>query len=82
MSAMTSAFFLLVAAAESPSAIAAPDLAYFQGNWSCEGHFVKSGKPLASDLEFSFDRDTGQLVKRHIDRAPSTYKSHEIIVID
>lgn len=51
---------------------------YFEGDWSCEGYFIRSKKPLASDFSFRFDADTGQLNKRHIDRAPNRFKAYEI----
>jgi hypothetical protein len=68
------ALALLLAA--SPAS-AAPSFDYFIGNWSCEGYFIKSKKPLASDLEFRVDPQTGQLTKRHTDRAPNSYKASE-----
>jgi hypothetical protein len=51
---------------------------YFVGKWSCEGYFVASKKPLASDIEFNVDSTTGQLIKRHIDRAPGQYRAAEM----
>jgi len=65
----------LLAAASSP---AAPDpLAYFEGAWTCAGHFEPSKKPLASEMVFRRDPDTGALLKQHRDAAPGIYKAAE-----
>lgn len=65
-------------AAASPDSAAAPDpLAYFEGAWTCAGHFEPSKKPLASAMAFMRDPDTGALLKQHRDQAPGTYKANE-----
>ncbi|HWW27436.1 MAG TPA: hypothetical protein VNZ85_16250 [Caulobacter sp.] len=72
--------YLLIAglvAVASPEPGAPDPLAYFQGAWTCAGHFEPSKKPLASAMVFSRDPDTGALLKQHRDAAPGTYKATE-----
>ena len=66
---------LLAAASPEP---AAPDpLVYFEGAWTCAGHFEPSKKPLASTMVFRRDPDTGAVLKQHRDAAPGNYRAAE-----
>ena len=53
------------------------DLRYFVGTWNCSGHFEPSRRPLASDMTFGVEDETGTIRKRHRDRAPGTYVATE-----
>lgn len=68
---------LLAAAAAAPEPAAPDPLSYFEGAWTCAGHFEPSKKPLASTLTFRRDPDTGALLKQHRDAAPGTYVAAE-----
>jgi hypothetical protein len=73
----TSLLIASLLAAASPEPSAPNPLAYFEGAWTCDGHFEPSKKPLASAMVFSRDPDTGALLKQHRDAAPGTYKAAE-----
>ena len=47
------------------------------GSWTCRGHFIKSGSPLASRLAITRDAATMALVIHHDDLPPTTYRSLE-----
>jgi|GEM_PF-789607 len=49
----------------------------FEGDWSCEGHLVPSGRPLASQLNFRI-LSPNLLTKAHTDRAPGRYVAQEV----
>ena len=71
------------AAASAPFAFAkAPatigDFQRLEGQWSCKGHFISSGKPISSQLKFERDAGTGALIVRHDDRAPGRYHALEL----
>ncbi len=51
--------------------------AYFEGQWRCEGVFLPSNRPLASDIGFQIDPHSGALVKIHQDRPPGRYAAAE-----
>ena len=53
------------------------DLSYFQGAWTCEGHFVPSMKPVASTMVFSVDPETGATIKHLADKPPGAYRATE-----
>ena len=48
------------------------------GTWSCSGYFVKSGQPIAGELNISRDPATGTMVVHHDDRLGGGYHSFEI----
>jgi hypothetical protein len=50
---------------------------YFEGAWGCEGVFLPSNRPLASDIAFRDDPRSGALVKDHLDRPPGRYAATE-----
>ncbi len=54
------------------------DFQPLEGQWSCKGHFISSGKPISSQLEFERDAGTGALIVRHDDRAPGRYHALEL----
>lgn len=49
----------------------------FEGDWSCEGHLVPSGRPLASQLNFRL-LSPNLMAKTHTDRAPGRYVAQEV----
>ena len=51
------------------------DLAFFQGSWTCEGHFVPSMKLVASTMLFSLDPETGATIEHLADKPPSGYRA-------
>lgn len=53
-------------------------LASFASHWRCEGHFIATGKPIASQLTLSTDPASGVFIVRHDDSAPHAYHSIEI----
>ncbi len=71
--------FVMVAvlAAASP-ALAGEGLARFAGHWSCAGHFIANGGPVAGELVMEADARTGALVVRHDDVAPGAYHALEV----
>jgi hypothetical protein len=64
-------------AVPSPKPATPDPLTYFEGAWTCAGHFEPSKKPLASAMVFSRSPETGALLKQHRDTAPGTYKAAE-----
>jgi hypothetical protein len=79
---MSCVLSLLIALASSTPAAAAsakgalpPDLvAYFSGNWTGSGAFVKSGKPLASDYSFVPDIENQCLVVHQKEKPPYDFE--------
>jgi hypothetical protein len=53
-------------------------LHYFQGTWSCEGHFEPSMKPISSTMRFGGGEVSMAMQKHHDDHAPSNYHAIEI----
>lgn len=49
----------------------------FEGDWSCEGHLIPSGRPLASQLNFRL-LSPNLMTKAHTDRAPGRYVAQEV----
>ena len=68
---------VLIASAISAASAPGVDLAYFQGSWTCDGHFTPSMKPIASTMVFSVDGETGATIKHHADRPPGAYRAVE-----
>lgn len=69
---MLGVMFLLAMQDTPPS-----PLRYFDGSWSCEGHFIPSNRPLASDM--TFRPSIGEAsAKDHQDRAPGRYHAQEV----
>lgn len=73
---MIAALALLVASTQ-PAAAPGDRFDALIGTWTCHGHFIKSGGPLASRLAIARDGGTAALVVRHDDLPPTTYKSLE-----
>lgn len=67
---------LMLLALQAAAPAAPSPLAWFEGQWACEGHFIPSNRPLASDMTFHRSA-TGVLVKSHQDLAPGRYKAEE-----
>lgn len=61
--------------------LASPFVA-FEGHWRCEGHFVRSGKAIASKLIIAADPASGVFVAHHDDAAPLPYHSVELWTAD
>lgn len=75
---MIAALFLLAASAQPATATVGGDrFDALVGGWTCKGHFIKSGNPLASRLAIVRDPGTLALVVHHDDLPPTTYKSLE-----
>ncbi|MGH8100540.1 MAG: hypothetical protein ACREIW_04530 [Chthoniobacterales bacterium] len=49
-----------------------------EGQWSCKGYFVASGKPISSELRFERDAGTSTLIVKHDDRASGRYHALEL----
>jgi hypothetical protein len=81
------AIALLTALAVSASALAAEtgqpaaSLSYFEGAWSCEGHFA-NGSPIASNITFSWSAPAQALVKHHDDLPPNGFHDVELWTFD
>ncbi|MGN6817424.1 MAG: hypothetical protein ACTHJR_01995 [Sphingomonas sp.] len=73
---MIAALALLVASAQS-AGVPADRFDALIGSWTCHGHFIKSGAPLASRLAIARDPGTATLIVHHDDLPPTTYKSLE-----
>jgi len=56
----------------------APGFAALEGRWSCAGHFISSGRPIASWLVITADTSSGALVVRHDDQPPAAYHALEL----
>ena len=50
----------------------------FQGKWSCEGVFTKSGKHIASQIAFAPDLEGSWLTVRHDDMPPDRFHALEL----
>ena len=53
-------------------------LAYFEGSWSCDGVFVGSGKPIASNLGFSAELEGAWLTVHSDDVPPNRFHAREL----
>jgi hypothetical protein len=53
-------------------------LAYFQGSWTCEGVFPSSGKPIASNLDFSSVLEGAWLAVQSDDAPPNRFHAREL----
>jgi hypothetical protein len=53
-------------------------LAFFTGQWTCEGTFIKSGKPIASQLRFEPALDGAWLQLRADDLPPNRFHALEL----
>ncbi|ANQ41726.1 hypothetical protein BAR24_09770 [Gluconobacter oxydans] len=53
-------------------------LPQIEGNWSCEGYFIRNKRPISSDISSTRDVRSGALVLHHDDRAPGSYHSLEV----
>jgi hypothetical protein len=62
---------------DSPLKPALSSLAYFQGGWSCDGHFFKVDRKISADLTFRSDLNGAWLVLRHDDRPPNQFHAME-----
>jgi hypothetical protein len=79
MSCVLSPLIVLASSTPTPAAPAKgalpPDLvAYFAGNWSGSGAFVRSGKPLASTYSFVPDIENQCLVVHQKEKSPNDYE--------
>ena len=52
-------------------------LAFFVGQWDCEGEFVASKKPIAAHISITPDLDGSWLVFRWDDKAPNRFHAVE-----
>src|SRR4029077_3165825 len=62
---------------DSPLKPALSALAYFQGDWSCDGHFFKRDRKIAADMTFRPDLNGAWLLLRHDDRPPNQFHAME-----
>jgi hypothetical protein len=53
-------------------------LAYFQGLWTCQGVFPSSGKPIASNLDFSSGLEGAWLAVQSDDVPPNRFHAREL----
>ncbi len=51
----------------------AKQFAFFNGQWSCDGYFVRNRKPIEADLSFETTLDGKWVIFRHDDRPPFNY---------
>jgi Protein of unknown function (DUF1579) len=63
---------------ESPLKLPISSLAYFQGAWSCSGHFFKVDRNIAADVTFRPDLNGSWLAVRHDDRPPNQFHAMEL----
>lgn len=83
-----SALFCIVAIApalngqsQTPSSVLKPELqplSYFIGQWSCQGEFVATKKPISSRVSVSSDLDGSWLAFRWDDNAPNVFHALEL----
>jgi hypothetical protein len=57
-------------------------LAYFLGEWNCEGEFTASKKPIAAHISTTPDLDGAWIAFRWTDRAPSQFHALELFGYD
>jgi hypothetical protein len=53
-------------------------LAYFEGTWTCSGHFLDGDRKIAADMVFEAELDGAWLTRRHDDRPPNGFHSLEL----
>ena len=66
-----------VASADSATDVDAK-LAYFVGDWSCNGSFPSTGKSIASTIHFERAPAIHGLLKQHADKPPDVYSAIEL----
>jgi hypothetical protein len=72
---------VLLAAGSGPSAALADSLQpldFFQGRWSCQGEFPRTGKHISSEERFAPDLVGRWLVMRHDDHPPFGFHALEM----
>jgi len=57
-------------------------LAYFIGEWNCEGEFIASKKPIAAHISTAPDLDGSWIAFRWTDREPSPFHALELFGFD
>jgi hypothetical protein len=57
-------------------------LAFFIGEWNCEGEFIASKKPIAAHISTTPDLDGSLIAFRWTDQAPSTFHALELFGYD
>jgi hypothetical protein len=57
-------------------------LAFFLGEWSCEGEFIASKKPIAAHISTTPDLDGSWIAFRWTDRDPSPFHALELFGYD
>jgi hypothetical protein len=57
-------------------------LAYFLGEWNCEGEFTASKKPIAAHVSTTPDLDGSWIAFRWTDKAPSPFHALELFGYD
>jgi len=57
-------------------------LAFFLGEWNCEGEFIASKKPIAAHISTTPDLDGAWIAFRWTDRAPSPFHALELFGYD
>jgi hypothetical protein len=77
----------IMSQAPSPSALPAlkPEmqpLAFFIGEWNCEGEFIASKKPTAARISATPDLDGSWIAFRWTDREPSSFHALELFGFD
>jgi hypothetical protein len=71
--------------ATSPAPALKPEmqpLAFFLGEWNCEGEFTASKKPIAAHISTTPDLDGSWIAFRWTDRAPSPFHALELFGYD
>lgn len=62
---------------DSPLKHSLSALAYFQGDWSCDGNFFKGDRKISADISFKPDLNGAWLLVRHDDRPPNQFHALE-----
>jgi hypothetical protein len=57
-------------------------LAFFLGEWNCEGEFIASKKPIAAHISTTPDLDGAWIAFRWTDREPSPFHALELFGFD
>jgi Protein of unknown function (DUF1579) len=57
-------------------------LAFFLGEWNCEGEFIASKKPIAAHISAAAELDGAWIAFRWTDQAPSTFHALELFGYD
>jgi hypothetical protein len=70
---LTIGLLTTVAAAQSGAPQPMSSMQWLQGKWSCDGHFLRSGKSISADVSFESSLDGKLLLFRHDDRPPFSY---------